>query len=275
MKSKRQILVMIVGVVLFFAIPIIINYLILQPKQFPFVGEGVDWLMFWGSYLGAAISAAIAFIILHIQRRDNEKQNEENRQLQINILVYQQERARLDNLQKMFTDILTLNAFNDIIDIARAIDGGELQKINDSLRITSDKITYSMAEFSMEFMLVDSDSYRVGRYTDWYFRKYSRTLRDISVVVAVAQQDMSMSIDKFSNIIDNLPPIQVSAELKRVVVHLKGNKQLKQCKDIAGECIMTLLNMRIKEHTTMGDMFNKYLHTQRQKIDKMLTQPNK
>ena len=65
MKSKRQILVIIVGVVLIFAIPIIINYLILQPKQFPFVGEGVDWLMFWGSYLGAAISAAIAFIILH------------------------------------------------------------------------------------------------------------------------------------------------------------------------------------------------------------------
>ena len=274
MKSKRQILVIIVGVVLIFAIPIIINYLILQPKQFPFVGEGVDWLMFWGSYLGAAISAAIAFIILHIQRRDNEKQNKENRQLQINILVYQQERARLDNLQKMFTDILTLNAFNDVIDITRAIDNGDWQKVNDLLRTPFDKITKAMVEFSMEFMLVDRESYRVCRYTNWFFNKYSRTLRDINIIATIAQKDMSISMEHFANIIQQFPQNEISSELRRVVAQLSENKQV-TCKEVIGNCIMMLLNMRIKEHYTMGDMFNEYLHTQRQKIDKMLIQTNK
>ena len=274
MKSRRQILIIIVGVALIFAIPIIINRLILLPKSFSFVGEGVDWLMFWGSYLGAAISAAIAFIILHIQRKDNDKQNEGNRQLQINILVYQQERARLDNLQKLFTDILTLNAFNDVIDIARAIDNGDLQKVNDSLRVTSDKVAYSMAEFSMGFMLVDKDSYRVGRYVDWFFKKYSRTLRDISVIVAISQNNKSLSKEDFVKLINNLPQNEVSSELRRLVVQLSGNEQVQNQRFVGG-CITTLLDMRIKEHLTMGDMFNSYLHAQRQKIDNMLTQQNK
>ena len=56
------------------------------------------WMTSWGGYLGAVISSAIAFVILYIQRRDNEKQNEDNRQLQLNILIYQQERARLDKI---------------------------------------------------------------------------------------------------------------------------------------------------------------------------------
>lgn len=83
----------------------------------PIIIGDEGWMISWGGYLGAVISSAIAFVILYIQRRDNEKQNEENRQLQLNILIYQQERTRLDNLQRMFTEFINLNGFNDLLDI--------------------------------------------------------------------------------------------------------------------------------------------------------------
>ena len=76
-RFKNSILI-IIGILIIVLIPAIINFIILQPSRFKFVGTSVDWLIFWGSYLGAIISAGVAFIILYIQRKDNEKANEAN-----------------------------------------------------------------------------------------------------------------------------------------------------------------------------------------------------
>lgn len=42
--------------------PIIINWMILQPKQFFFVGDGTHWLGFWATYIGAIASFAMVLI---------------------------------------------------------------------------------------------------------------------------------------------------------------------------------------------------------------------
>lgn len=41
------------------AIPIILNFVIQLPAIFPVVGEPVNWLMFWATYLGAATSSYV------------------------------------------------------------------------------------------------------------------------------------------------------------------------------------------------------------------------
>ena len=67
-QNKKHIFI---GIAFFFfilIIPIIINLLILSPSFFEYIGTGIDWLSFWGGYLGAIISAGVAFVILHIQR---------------------------------------------------------------------------------------------------------------------------------------------------------------------------------------------------------------
>ena len=115
-------------------IPILINVLILKPRLFDIVGTSTDWLSFWGGYLGAVISAGVAFIILHIQRKDNERQveytmnendlqNKHNRQLQINALKYQQKTQWLNELKSkcieyyLGFDTNTLIAFKNSINI--------------------------------------------------------------------------------------------------------------------------------------------------------------
>ena len=102
-------------------LPIALNFALLMPSFTAIVGDEIAWLSFWGGYLGAIISTAAAFIILYIQREDNEAENEKNRtdnkaqnelnrienensnranrQLQLNIMKYHQQSHWLDNFR--------------------------------------------------------------------------------------------------------------------------------------------------------------------------------
>ncbi|MBQ3623782.1 MAG: hypothetical protein IJA04_08805 [Bacteroidaceae bacterium] len=102
-------------------LPITINFVLLIPSFTAVVGDEIAWLSFWGGYLGAIISTAAAFIILYIQRKDNESENEKNRvdnevqnkqnreeneklnranrQLQLNIMKYHQQYYWLDEFR--------------------------------------------------------------------------------------------------------------------------------------------------------------------------------
>lgn len=98
--------------------PIAINYVLLIPAFAPVVGTNIDWLSFFGSYIAAIIPALGAFIILFIQREDNHKENEQNRQLQINVLKYQQEMQWLnENRNIILAFVLTLSK-NDLIELS-------------------------------------------------------------------------------------------------------------------------------------------------------------
>lgn len=128
-KNKSTTVLLIVGILIVLLLPALINWLILQPRIINYVGTDVDWLMFWGSYLGAVISAGVAFIILFIQRTDNEKQNEQNRvenqcennnnrTLQLNILKYQQQSHWLDIFRAASLDYCHTFNNNDVIMVA-------------------------------------------------------------------------------------------------------------------------------------------------------------
>lgn len=124
-KIYRLIIVFFIILLLF---PLVLNWIILQPSMFSIVGEGRDWLGFWGSYLGSVISAGIAIIILYIQRRDNDEQNEKNRienenaneknrTLQLNILKYQQEIQWLNAFREAGIDYVSSYNFNDLVNV--------------------------------------------------------------------------------------------------------------------------------------------------------------
>ena len=108
--------------------PIVINYLLLIPAIGPVVGNNIHWLAFWGSYLAALIPTVGAFMILYIQRRDSleenekrRKENDENRNLQINILKYQQEMQWLNEKKGILIDFaLSLNK-DDLIELSNKI----------------------------------------------------------------------------------------------------------------------------------------------------------
>ena len=101
--------------------PICINYFILKPAIFEFVGKDTDWLNFWGAYIGTVLSSCIAFYVLHKQLSQNQNENENNRTLQINILKYQQKSQWLIELKIKLAEYYKSFSFNDINAIASRI----------------------------------------------------------------------------------------------------------------------------------------------------------
>lgn len=109
------------GILIAVFAPIVINYILLIPTIGPVVGDNTHWLSFWGSYLAALIPSAGAFLILYLQREDNHQENEQNRQLQINILKYQQEMQWLNEKKEILIDFaLSLNK-DDLIELSNKI----------------------------------------------------------------------------------------------------------------------------------------------------------
>ena len=58
------------------AIPIILNFVIQLPAIFPVVGEPVNWLMFWATYLGAATSF-LMIVYTALTLKQNKEQLDE------------------------------------------------------------------------------------------------------------------------------------------------------------------------------------------------------
>lgn len=107
-------------------LPIIINFILLIPTFSPIVGDNIVWLSFWGTYLSAIISTGAAFYILYIQRNDNKTenktnrdsnktQNEANRQLQLNIMKYQQQSNWLNKFRDIGLEYCNSLNHNDLI----------------------------------------------------------------------------------------------------------------------------------------------------------------
>ena len=91
-----------------------------------------EWTKFWGGYLGNIISSIVAFVILHIQRKDNEQENKTNRtqneaenkanriqnkaenEANRKLTIYQLERQRIDGVRNIYTQYMTLINTNDL-----------------------------------------------------------------------------------------------------------------------------------------------------------------
>lgn len=107
-----------VFVVLIFAIPIMLNFIL--PLSVPFVNiiggdKSVDvWLNFFSSYIGAIISSAVAFYVLYKNRKDNFSILEYNikyseLQSRIKDLVYYIDIYNLNNIKSIYNDWVLKN----------------------------------------------------------------------------------------------------------------------------------------------------------------------
>lgn len=170
--------------------PIAINFIAIIPAFTPLAGGIQDWVAFWGGYLSAIISAMVAFLILIIQRKDNQRErlqdnfenqiqqfknrsenrrensrnreenrieNSKNRQLQINAIKYQQQRQWLDNLSKAMIDNIMMynpNHLSNIINLMSQKQGFRL--IHDQIRDLLNQLI--LTDTAVGFLMPESQS---------------------------------------------------------------------------------------------------------------------
>lgn len=98
MKNKTICTAIIATLLVLLLIPLVINLLIQSPSIIPTVGTPIDWLTFWGCYLGGIFSALIGFVTLYYSSKKQKLQLQINyKQMELSTL-----RAKLADCISIF-----------------------------------------------------------------------------------------------------------------------------------------------------------------------------
>lgn len=184
---SKVLLGVFIAIVIIYIIPRTINYLILKPATFEIVGDGTHWLSFWGSYLGAIISAGVAFAILCIQRYENETQNKANRQLQINVLKYQQNIQWLNELKAKCVDYYNAFDQNDIINLCNLLNKNDSTTLAEAEQLVNFLIDRNnKVVFALEFQFTkkkDDEEIKLLSKLETYNLVYKALICDTQYII--------------------------------------------------------------------------------------------
>ena len=185
-------------------------------------GDNV-WIGFWGSYLGAILSASAAFYILHVQRKDNINENEQNRQLQLSVLKYQQKIVWLNDLRNALADnVATYNANNLIEILAMAnrkepyvlIESRFKELLNELIR--TDTIAGMLMPDPQDECLKEFNKQRAH-----YFIEYCSAIKDLQIITVIMYHYSNL-LD-FNSFFPNRKYYEnASNELREIIENVSG-----------------------------------------------------
>ena len=189
--------------------------------------------------MGALISSTVAFVILIVQRLDNNKQQERNRQLQKQIIAYQMRHDNLNDFKKVIGDCYLAYSKNNLIILYDQI-------------CSEKKAPYMIKELFEKMNLASLSLESVDYYNrnDEDTKKILDRCRELAVLYSQSLKDIQrlaswydMSIDAVKEEINN-PTSFYSNALKK---KLLSDINLIQNVGIDG-FIKEMLNYRIKIH---------------------------
>lgn len=276
-KSGAQpLLWLIIGIAVVLLLPAMINWLILQPRIMSYVGTDVDWLMFWGSYLGSVISAGVAFIILYIQRRDNEEQNErnrienetaneKNRNLQLNILKYQQEIQWLNAFREAGVDYVSSYNFNDLVNVVNTYRHDPETAFN-MIAPLLDRLCRNDA--NLKFIGIRGDkTLDLINTCDSVFELYNDILNDIQYVFTFVIENKNHTFNGFYLQSDQMPISDTMKKIIRKASKVKGLSDDQLFNNIA----MARIRIMDELYDKIKNLIGHYILGERKRIEGILT----
>lgn len=291
-RFKNSILI-IIGILIIVLIPAIINFIILQPSRFKFVGTSVDWLIFWGSYLGAIISAGVAFIILYIQRKDNEKANEANekqnelnrinneelnnlnRKLQIKVIEFQQKKEWLTELKSKCIDYYNAFDQNDIIDLCNLIiKNNEESLINAKTLLDSFIDRNNKVNFALEFLFTkekDKEEIELLSKLNKYNLFYKALIYDVQFIISNVKLNDIINPNNLFNEIDSYKKLNKIPEItENRIYDLLSKYEIFYITDYYN-FVVELFNIRRYFHSTLiQNTLTELVNHEETKINKII-----
>lgn len=266
-------------------LPIGINALYFIDTDYEILHKPSEWTTFWGSYLGAIISAAVAFIILHIQRMDNEKQIEDaqidneiqniaNRNLQVNALKYQQEQARLNNFIAISSRLIASINPMDVKTLCKQLRQDNVSQIEHNLLAYLNGITSIQQEFCLHLSDKDGRQKRLGNDSNKIIARYTDALCDIqNLLTLISVSGMPMTHDILKAYAQNPENKRMSANLKAAIINytpvqIENAKLEWMWEGIA----LSLLDLVQDESAKLYNIIDDYVSEERTRIDKILTE---
>lgn len=152
----------------------------------PFFNEAGSsaWLSFWGGYIGSTVMAGVTLYVLHAQLEQNHLENQQNRNLQNKLMLYQ---IGNDNLKlfkeasNLFCKTLNYNNLVEIVNVFILESQSPIDRIKQEFANTTEverlSNFYIIAEPSKHFLeLIDEQDKVIGYYNE--------ILMDFEVVVS-------------------------------------------------------------------------------------------
>lgn len=275
--------VIIIGVAL--VLPICINALYLIGTDCEILHKPSEWTTFWGSYLGAIISAAVAFIILQIQRvdneqqikdaqKDNETQNKTNRNLQINTLKYQQEQIRLNNFIAVSSKLIASINPVDVKTLCKLLRQDNVPQIEHDLLTYLNSIISIQQEFCLHLSDKDGRQKRLGNDSNKIIARYTDKICDIhNLLTVISISEIPMTHEILMTLAQSPKNKRMSNDLKNAIINYQPIQIENERLEWMWEAIaLSLLDLVQDESAKLYDIIDDYVSEERTRIDKILTE---
>lgn len=283
--KKHIALIIAIVLIVVLVLPLGINALYLISTNCEVLHKPSEWTTFWGGYLGAIISAAVAFVILYIQRKDNERQikdaqkdnetqNKTNRKLQINTLKYQQEQARLNNFIAVSSKLIASINPMDVKTLCKQLRQDNVPQIEHDLLTCLNSITSIQQEFCLHLSDKDGRQKRLGDDSNKIIAHYTDALCDIqNLLTLVSVSGIPMTHDILKEYAQSPENNRMSANLKTAIINytpvqIENAKLEWMWEGIA----LSLLDLVQNESTNLYNIIDDYVSEERTRIDKILTE---
>lgn len=282
-------IVVIIVIAITLLLPLGINAAYLVETDCSILHKPSEWTTFWGSYLGSIISAGVAFIILYIQRKDNEKQNDENRisnevqnfanrELQYSIIRYQQERSCYDGLCDAGVENICAYKITDILYYLISLATFDITKIKslDDFKPYLLKISASSDRLdktnSMMVLLINRDSDEAKEYhskrNDAYNR-FQTLLEDVKILVTCS---ISNDINGLKNTISNESLVLSSIASEMINGYIKRSNDIFKPMSFMSDVIIPRIRAEENLHKKVQEFTYKYIQSEKQRIDNLLNE---
>lgn len=283
--KKHTTLLVVIVIVFALVLPIGVNALYFFDTDYEILHKPSEWTTFWGSYLGAIISAAVAFIILHIQRMDNEKQIEDahidneiqniaNRNLQINTLKYQQEQICLNNFIAVSSKLIASINPMDVKTLCKQLRQDNVSQIEHNLLVCLNSITSIQQEFCLHLSDKDDRQKILGNDANRIIARYTGALCDIqNLLTLISVSGIPMTHDILKAYAQSSENKRMSANLKAAIINYTP-VQIENIKlEWMWEAIaLSLLDLVQNESTNLYNIIDDYVSKERTRIDEILTE---
>lgn len=269
MRYKWTILITIIVA----SVPIALNFILLLPSCTSIVGNNTEWLSFWSGY----VSAAVAFIILHIQRMDNKQQiennreenkceNEENRNLQLNILKHQQEMQWLNMFRQASVEYVSAYTYNDLVHSINVMRENPKEAFNILGRLL-DRL--AKCDISLGYVgLRGENKEKLYKTCTSFFILYNDVVDDVQKMMVYIINTERLTFEAFC--VDSAD-MQITEDMKNIislVATRKGLNMAQYFNDVA----MDRIKIIEEPATEIRDIFASYITAEQKRIDEILTE---
>lgn len=283
--KKHIALIIAIVLIVVLVLPLGINALYLISTDCEVLHKPSEWTTFWGGYLGAIISAAVAFIILYIQRKDNEQQikdaqkdnetqNKANRNLQINTLKYQQEQIRLNNFIAVSSKLIASINPMDVKTLCKQLRQDNVPQIEHNLLTCLNNITSIQQEFCLHLSDKDGRQKRLGNDSNRIIARYTDKICDIqNLLTVISISEIPMTHEILMTLAQSPKNKRMSNDLKNAIINYQPIQIENERLEWMWEAIaLSLLDLVQDESAKLYNIIDDYVSEERTRIDKILTE---